>query len=50
MVRERIRVRLRPELFQQPRRPLDVGKEEGDGPGRQLGHAGQVNRVGDESV
>ena len=49
MARQSLRIGIA-ELLQQPRRPLDVGEEEGDGAGRQLGHAGQVNRVGDESV
>jgi hypothetical protein len=35
---EDVRVPL-PELVEQPRRALDVREEEGDGPGRQLGHA-----------
>ena len=33
---QRLRVRLRPELVQQPRRPLDVREQEGDGRARQL--------------
>ena len=37
MLGERIRVRLRAELVQQPRRALDVREEEGDGAGREIG-------------
>jgi hypothetical protein len=33
------------ELAQQPRRPLDVREEEGDGPGGQLGHTVMMRRL-----
>src|SRR6266516_3264408 len=36
MLCQRLRVRLRPELVQQPRRPLDVSEQEGDGRAREL--------------
>jgi hypothetical protein len=32
------------ELVQQPRRPLDVGEQEGDGACGQLGHTGMMRR------
>ena len=35
MLCQRLRVRLRPELVQQPRRPLDVREQEGDGRARE---------------
>jgi hypothetical protein len=40
MLGQRIRVGIA-ELVQQPRRALDVGKEEGDGAGRELAHQAQ---------
>ena len=33
-----------PQLLSKPRRTLDVGEQEGDGPGRSLGHAPSVVR------
>jgi hypothetical protein len=42
---EDVRIRVT-ELMEQLRRALDVGEEEGDCAGRQLCHAGQVNRLG----
>ena len=39
---ERARVVLRAELVQKPRRPLDVGEEEGDGAARQLAPRARV--------
>ena len=36
MLCQRLRVRLRPELLQQPRRPLDVREQESDGGTREL--------------
>ena len=35
-------------LLQEPRRPLDVREEEGDGAGGQLGHTGMMRRLGPE--
>ena len=37
MLGERLRVRLGAQLVQEPRRALDVGEEEGDGAGREIG-------------
>ena len=39
MLGERLRVRLCAELAQEPGRALDVGEEEGDGAGREIGLA-----------
>jgi hypothetical protein len=44
VLRQRIRVRLA-ELVQQPRRSLDVGEQERDGAGRQLGHTEMMRRL-----
>ena len=40
MLRENVRV-LVTEAVQERRRPLDVGEEQGDGPGRQIAHSPQ---------
>jgi nucleoid-associated protein EbfC len=41
---ERDRVRLRAELFEQQRRPLDVGEHEGDGPAGKVAHRHSIPR------
>jgi hypothetical protein len=44
MLGERLRVLLRADLVQQPRRALDVGEEKGDGAAGQLGHGPSLRR------
>ena len=41
MIREHLRITLA-KLLDEPRRPLDIGEEEGDGAGRWLGHHTQA--------
>jgi hypothetical protein len=42
MLGQGLRVGLGAELVQQPRRPLDVGEHEGNGPGRQVSPHGRI--------
>jgi len=46
VLEERVRVRLRPELVQQPRRALDVGEQEGHGSRREVApHGGMMRQM-----